>query len=429
MNVADKALYKPRFADDIIERYLTVAKALCIEGPKWCGKTWTSSFHSHSEFFVGDPSNNFGNRKIAEMDPSFILNGAVPRLIDEWQEVPAIWDAVRMTVDKSTAKGQYILTGSSMPVRKGVLHSGTGRIVKIRMHTMSLFESGDSDGKVSLKDICRDSFDTPIFTGNVSLEKLAYLTVRGGWPDSIGVDENDAGLLPMSYIDSVIHEDIQRLDGNVTYEIHKLELLIRSLARNESTTASYSKISGDISENDNGRLSDDTVSKYIASLSRLFLIENQQPFRPGLRSSLRVKQNEKRHFCDSALACAALGLTPEKLLNNPDTFGFLFESMVERDLRIYAEHFGGKLYHYQDYKNNEIDAVIEDEDGEWCGIEIKLGANKIDEASSRLISIKNDIIAAGGKPPRSLCVVCGLTNAAYKRPDGVYVVPLTSLRS
>lgn len=429
METADKNLYKPRLIDSTIEEYLTVAKALCVEGPKWCGKTWTSSFHAGSEFLVGDPGNNFANRKLAEMDPVFILNGPSPRLIDEWQEVPAIWDAVRMTVDRSHNKGQFILTGSSTPIRKGVMHSGTGRIVKLRMHTMSLFESGDSDGKVSLRDICNDSFTTPLLTGEVSLEHLAYLTVRGGWPDNIGVDVNNAGLLPKSYIDSVIYEDIQRLDEAVKYDIHKLELLFRSLARNESTTVSHSKLSDDISEIDNGKLSDDTISKYMSSLGRLFLFENQQPYGPGLRSSLRVKQNEKRHFCDPAVACAALNITPGKLVNNPDTFGFMFEAMVERDLRIYATAFGGKLFHYQDYKNNEIDAVIEDGDGEWCAIEIKLGANKIDEAAEKLIKIKKDISEAGGKAPKSLCVICGLSNAAYKRPDGVYVVPLTSLKN
>ena len=425
----NKKDYKPRLIDNKVKEYLNLAKAICIEGPKWCGKTWTSTYHSSSQYYVGDPSNNFTNRRLAEMDPLKVLNGDLPRLIDEWQEVPSLWDATRMKVDETNLKGQYILTGSSTPIRKGVLHSGTGRIFKLRMHTMSLFESGDSDGKVSLKEICGNSFDETILTGDVDLEKLAYLIVRGGWPDNINVSKEKAGVLPKGYIDSVLYEDIQKLDENVKYETNKVNLLLRSLARNESTTITNLSLSKDISATDKGLVSDETINKYLNSLSRLFLLDNQKPYSPAIRSSLRIKQGEKRHFCDPALACAILNLNEIKLMTDLDTFGFMFEALVQRDLRIYAQTFNAELFHYQDYSNNEIDAVIELEDGNWCAIEIKLGANQIDSAAAKLIKINKDISEHGGKSAQSLCVICGLSNAVYKRPDGVYVVPLTSLKN
>jgi len=425
----DKKQYKTRLIDKTIKEYLKIAKAICIEGPKWCGKTWTSSFHALSEYYVGDPSNNFTNRRLAEMDPTKVLIGDQPRLIDEWQEVPSLWDAVRMKVDETNKKGQYLLTGSSTPIRKGVLHSGTGRILKLRMNTMSLYESGDSKGKVSLEEICDNSFNETLLTGDVSLENIAKLIVRGGWPDNINTDASNVGVLPKGYLDSVVYEDIQKLDSNVKYESNKLLLLLRSLARNESTTATNLSLSKDISASDNGTISDETIARYLDAFSRLFLIDNQKPFSPNVRSSLRIKQGEKRHFCDPALACAALNLNIDKLMNDLDTFGFMFEALVERDLRIYAQTFGAELYHYQDYKGNEIDAVIEMQDGGWCGVEIKLGANQIDEAAAKLIKINNSIADNGGKAAKSLCVICGLTNAAYKRDDGVYVVPITSLKN
>ena len=425
----NKKDYIPRLIDNKVDEYLKFAKAICIEGPKWCGKTWTSTYHSSSQYYVGDPSNNFTNRRLAEMDPLKVLSGDLPRLVDEWQEVPSLWDAVRMKVDETDQKGQYILTGSSTPMRKGVLHSGTGRIIKLRMHTMSLFESGDSDGKVSLQRICENSFNETLLTGDVDLEKIAYLIVRGGWPDNIRIPEEQAGILPKGYLDSVLYEDIQKLDENVKYETNKVNLLLRSLARNESTTITNLSLSKDISATDKGLVSDETINRYLNSLSRLFLLDNQKPFSPEIRSTLRIKQGEKRHFCDPALACAALNLNSKKLMMDLDTFGFMFEALVERDLRIYAQTFNAELFHYQDYSNNEIDAVIELDNGDWCAIEIKLGANQIDSAATKLLKINNDIVDHGGKPAKSLCIICGLTNAAYKRPDGVYVVPITSLKN
>ena len=425
--IAEPSKYKPRVIDSAVCRYLSAFGAVCIEGPKWCGKTWTSSFHSKSEFLIGDPANNFQNRALAEMSPSIVLEGETPRLLDEWQEVPSIWDAVRYTVDGRAEKGQFILTGSSTPKRKGVLHSGAGRIGRLRMRTMSLYESGESSGTVSLEELCNGKI-TPAMTGEVSLRDLAYYTVRGGWPGNLNVAPENASLLPQSYLDAILDDDSQRIDDK-KYDVTKMRLLLRSLARNESTTAAKKKLLNDIREFDDEAIDMDTIATYLDVFDRLFLLDNQLPFSANIRSSVRVKQAEKRHFCDPALACALLKATPDKLIGDLETFGFLFEALVERDLKIYAESFGANLYHYQDYNNKEIDAVVELEDGKWCAFEIKLGANQIDKAATEIVALRNDIEKNGGVAPSVLCVICGLSNAAYVRPDGVFVVPITALKN
>ena len=425
--IMNKEKYIPRIVDAAVERYLATMGAVCIEGPKWCGKTWTSSYHSNSEFLVGNPDNNFQNRALAEMSPALVLEGETPRLIDEWQEVPPLWDAVRYTVDQRGKKGQFILTGSATPKRKGVLHSGAGRIGKLRMRPMSLYESGDSSGKVSLHELCEGKL-TPAITGEVDLRTLARLTVRGGWPGNLDIDDADISLLPGEYLDAVIDDDVNRID-ETRRDSRKVRLLLRSLARNESTTATNRTLKNDIKEIDDEDIDVETVATYLDIFNRLFLTDNQQPYSTKLRSSVRVKQAEKRHFCDPSLACALLKVTPERLIGDLATFGFLFEALCERDLKIYAESFGATLYHYQDYAGTEIDAVIELPDGSWCGIEIKLGANKIEEAAKNLIHIRDEIVKDEGKAPSALIVLCGLSNAAYQRPDGVYVVPLTALKN
>lgn len=426
--IKNKEQYKKRIIDQTIETYLKISGAICIEGPKWCGKTWTSAFHSKSEFLVGDPYNAFSNRQLAELNPSLVLQGETPRLIDEWQEVPSLWDATRAEVDSRNKKGQIILTGSSTPKTKGILHSGAGRITRLRMNTMSLFESGDSTGAISLQDLCNGNLQDQMVE-EASLSQLAYLIVRGGWPANIGSDILAAHLMPKSYMTSVISTDLNKLDDGVEYSAHKAELLLRSLARNECTCASDLSLLNDIGETENESLGRNTVTKYLESLNRLFLFNNQKPFSPNFRSSIRIKQMEKRHFSDPAMACALLNLTSTKLLQDLNTFGFLFESLVERDLDIYSQSFGGKLFHYQDYKNNEMDAVIELEDGEWCAFEIKLGAKRIEEGAKNLIKVSSEIAKSGGKPPKIQCVICGLSNAAYRRADGVYVVPITALKN
>lgn len=420
--------YKPRIVDEQVEKDLRIFGAICIEGPKWCGKTWTSSYHANSEFLVGDPSGNFSNRMLAELEPYTVLKGDTPRLIDEWQEVPALWDATRSFVDENGNKGQIILTGSSTPVNKGVLHSGTGRIKSIRMNTMSLYESGDSSGDISLKDLFENKFESKVLK-ETNLEKLSYLIVRGGWPGNINVDVNDCDELALGYMENVVKTDLKQLDKDIDYNEHKAKLILKSLARNESTTVSNQSILNDIIENDNSSISKNTLSKYLNAFNRMFLFNNQEPFSPNIRSSLRVKQMKKRHFSDPAMACAMLRLTPKKLMSDLNTFGFMFEAMVERDLSIYAQSLNAKLFHYQDYRNNEIDAVIELEDGNWCAIEIKLGLNKIEEGSNNLIKVCKDLADNGGKEPIMKCVIYGVGNMAYKNADGVYIIPITALKN
>ena len=423
----EKKGYRPRIIDNKIEEYLGVFGALCIEGPKWCGKTWTSSFHSRSEIYLGDPAGNFQKRNLAELSSDLVLQGETPRLIDEWQEVPPLWDAVRFHVDQSSEKGLFILTGSSTPNHKGILHSGAGRIARIRMRPMSLYESGNSSGMVSLGDLCADRMES-VMTGEVRLTDLIGYILRGGWPASLGLSIKEVSLLPQQYLDAIVDDDVYRIDG-VKRDTTKIRLLLRSLARNESTTATNRSLKNDVKEKDDEDIDVDTIASYLDIFSRLFLIENQQPFSSKIRSSVRVKQAEKRHFADPSLAAALLGATEEKLLGDLNTLGFLFEALCERDLRIYTDAFGGQLYHYQDYQNREVDAVIQLPGGEWCAFEIKLGANQIDEAAAVLVKLKNDIAKEpGGIPPKVLCVVCGMSNAAYKRADGVYVVPITALR-
>lgn len=419
--------YRPRLIDNIIDSYLEAFGAVCVEGPKWCGKTWTSSYHCKSEIMLGNPDGNFQNRQLAQMSPSLVLEGETPRLIDEWQEVPQLWDAVRYKVDQSGNKGQFILTGSATPNHKGILHSGAGRIAKLRMRPMSLFESGNSSGDISLKDICEGRIE-PKISGEVDLRKFIDFIIRGGWPANQETTLKQAAYLPIQYIRAVLDDDVYRID-NVKRDKHKMELLLRSLARNEATTVTNKKLKNDIKEIDDEDIDVETVSAYLDVFQRLFLTDNQKPFEAKLRSSIRIKQAEKRHLSDPSLAAALLNATPEMLLNDLNTLGFLFEALCERDLKIYAESFDAELYHYQDYNNNEMDAVIAMPDGKWCGFEIKLGANQIDMAAENLIKIKNEIKASGGIAPDSLCVICGLSNAAYQRPDGVFVVPITALRN
>lgn len=420
--------YRRRIVDDKIEHYLKLFGAICIEGPKYCGKTWAGRYHSKSEILLhkktGEASNNV---ELAKISPSLILEGKKPKLIDEWQEATNLWDEIRADVDKTGLKGQYILTGSSTPNRKGISHSGAGRYGKIYLRTMSLFESGDSTGDISLKELCDNKLKQKL-TGEVDLRHLAGLIIRGGWPGNLEYSPKDSSEAISEYIKLIIDDDLIRLDG-VNRDKHKVKLLLKSLARNESTTVSNMTLKKDISDVDNEDIDIDTIASYLNALDKLYLLDNDEPFSSNIRSSIRVKQLEKRHFADPSIACSLLNIKEEeKLINDLNTFGFLFEAMVERDLKIYADSFNAKCYHYQDYQNREVDCVIELENGEWCAFEIKLGANKIDEGAKNLLKLKEGIEKEKGKTPSILCVICGLSNAVYKRPDGVYVVPITALK-
>lgn len=418
--------YLPRIIDKSIRGHLKTFGAVCIEGAKWCGKTWTANTHSNSSIYLGDPAGNFQNKSLAKIDPKLVLEGDSPRLIDEWQEVPELWDAVRFEVDQRGRKGQFILTGSATPAQKGILHSGAGRISTLRMRPMSLYESKDSSGQISFEEICNGNYMN-IAIDEVSLGRIIKLIIRGGWPGSLDIDATDYTVLSREYLNATINHDIYRLEG-INRNTRKMNLLLRSLARNESTTVSMRTLREDIKEHEEDDLDTDTISTYLTLFERMFLIENQKAFSSNIRSSTRLKKVDKRHFVDPSLACTLLNATPNMLINDLNTLGFLFEALCERDLRIYSESFNAKLYHYQDYDGDEIDSVVELENGDWIAIEIKLGSNQIDEAASTLIRIKNKIMNEGGKPPKVMCVVCGICKAAYLRDDGVYVVPITALK-
>lgn len=416
--------YRARLIDGKVEEYLATFGAVCIEGPKWCGKTWTSLYHSKSVFMLSNPKDNFMQRELAKLDISKALEGDAPHLIDEWQEIPEIWDAVRFAVDESTETGRFLLTGSSTPRYKGVRHSGIGRIACLPMHPMSLYESGVSDGAVSLSDICSGNDIGVQNLKSPSLEELTEYVVCGGWPGSLGKNNRQAILIPHEYVENVIKIDINKID-DVPRDQVKVRRCLCSLARNESTTASIGTIIGDIAEFDDSSLAENTVSSYLNAFKRMFLTNDIEPFSTFLGSPTRIKQSSKRHFCDPSIAAALLGATPHMLMRDLRTFGVLFESLALRDLQIYAEALDAKLYHYQDYNGREIDAVIQNREGDWTAIEIKLNPQQVDEAAENLKRIAGIFER---KPPVSLAVVVGKSGLAYRRPDGVYVVPLTALK-
>lgn len=417
--------YRRRLAEKLFDEYLGIFGAVCIEGPKYCGKTWMGRSRCASAAFVGDPANNFQTRRMATVSPSLVLEGDFPRLIDEWQEVPLLWDAIRFEVDKEGAKGRYVLTGSATPNHKGILHSGTARIGRIRMTTMSLYETGDSSGQVSLGSLFRQPI-LPQATGEVELRQLIHYVVRGGWPGNLDTPEASCGRLAIEYLKAVIDDDLYRVDG-IKRDSRKLWSLIRSLARNESTIVSNSTLRRDMEAMDEVTVDPNTVSDYLDILNRLFLLDDQPAYSPRLRSSRRLLKSPKRHFVDVSLAVAALSATPDMLYNDLNTFGLLFEGLCQHDLKIYAQYNGAATYHLRDEKGTEADLVMEFPDGTWGAFEIKLGASQIDGAAANLLKIKRIMEKEGGNPPKLLCVVCGMSNMAYQREDGVHVVPLTAL--
>lgn len=418
--------YKQRLIDTAIEENLEIFGAISIEGPKWCGKTWTALNHSNSVVYLNNTADNFREKHLAEMDVNLVLDKDMPELIDEWQEVPAIWDAVRFKCDQDSKKGKYILTGSATPVSDKIHHSGAGRICKMKMYTMSLYESGDSSGNVSLKELFTNQVKNKLLD-KVELKKIAELIVRGGWPESINLSTKGAEKIVKSYIEAVLDKDIIEVDG-IKRDKGKMEMLLRSLARNESTVSSNSVLIKDIDDNVTAEeltISRNTVADYLNVLNRLHLIENQNSFMYKIRSRSNVGKNPKRHFTDPSLGCAVLNITPEKLMNDLETFGLYFEALCERDLRIYAESIGAKLYHYRDNNTGlEVDCIVEIADGEYGAIEIKLGSNKEEEAVQ---SLKKFYEQAEVKP-KFMCVICGLYDAVIKRPDGIYVLPITALK-
>ena len=394
----------PRVVDPVVQHVLSISGALCIEGTKYCGKTWTATLHSNSVYALDDPSYNYLNLKLARNNVSYALDGEQPHLIDEWQLVPATWDAVRRTVDDVSSKGMFILCGSSTPKEEDApIHSGFGRIAKIRMRTMSLYESSDSNGAVSLAGLFRGELGK-IPLHEVSLQELSRLILRGGWPGNLDLEISDAIMRVQGYPGEICYTDLPKVDKSKNP--NRMMMVLRSLARNECSLASVATIAKDIREYDDDVVKDSTVQEYISTLDRMFLIENQPAYSPNLRSSIRVGKTPKRHLADPALAAAAMGLTELNLLEDFNTMGLFFESMCERDLQVYASAIGGKLFHYRDGKGREIDAIVELPDKRWGAFEIKMTSERVDEAAENLLklySVFDD--DPHGRPPEFLCVV------------------------
>ena len=418
-----KERYLKRLIDDEIGLYLDAFGAVCVEGPKGCGKTWFSMNNSRSAFLLANPDNDFGNRALAETDIGIVFEGERPHLIDEWQSIPELWDATRSMVDSSEDDGKFILTGSSTPKFKGIRHSGAGRIGVLRMRTMSLYESGDSSGTVSLRDLFDNKLETKM-TGDVSLKRLVDLTVRGGWPRLIGKTPSASALAVRRYVDDLMDE-ASRLDS-ITRNKEKITMAFRSLSRHESSLAHVNRMCAEM--DDDLCITDKTMREYVDVFDRLFLIENQTAYSPNLKSELRVGKMPKRHLTDPSLAIAALGLNADMLYSDPKLYGLYFEAMCERDLDIYIKRMDGRLFHYRDHNNREVDAVAELRDGRYALFEIKLGTKEIDDAAENLIRIR-DLWKSKGvdRMPEFMCVICGMSSAAYRGADGVYVVPITAL--
>lgn len=421
-----KAGYRPRVIDEKIRRYLRIFGAVSIEGPKWCGKTWTALRHANSVTYLMDPTDGYGVLETARINPSLILGGEPPQAIDEWQEVVGIWDAVRFAVDQNPAKGQYLLTGSATPPFREPLHSGTGRIARLHMHTMSLFESGDSTGEVSLADIFAQKRVAP-FLATMELEALVYLTARGGWPVNRNDYSKDALELARQYLRTLAGADISYPNGKRRNPAKVLRLLY-SLARNNASMAKDSTLQKDTeSEFESDSVSRASVLSYLDSLKRLFVLEEIPAWNPLPRSKTKIRSAPKRLLTDPSLAVAALEISPERLIFDLNTFGFMFEGLCLRDLAVYSDAMDASLYHYRDNSGLEIDAIVETQDGNWGAFEIKLGAHRVDEAVGSLLRMRKKMTENGAKSPACMAVLTG-GGLGQQREDGIYIVPINGLR-
>lgn len=418
--------YILRIADTLIERALKSAGAVLIEGPKWCGKTSTARQLSRSYVYMQDPDQRVNYMKIADTKPSLLLRGETPRLIDEWQIAPVLWDSVRHEVDMRGEVGQFILTGSAVPIMdESISHTGTGRISRVRMRTMSLLESGESNGDISLMDLF-DSSKSVEALSTLSIEALATCLVRGGWPASVMMRDSMYEKRVQDYVDAIVNIDISRVDG-IEKNPQKVAVLMKSLARNISTEASIETLRRDMACNENDTISMPTVMSYINALQRIFVIEDLEAWNPSIRSKTPLRTSSKRHFIDPSIACAALGINSDKLLSDFNTFGYLFESLCIRDLRIYADYLDGKIYHYRDKSNLECDAIIVLRDGRWGAIEIKMGAKEFDAAAENLIRLK-ERVNTDKMPEPSFMMILSATDIGYTREDGIHIVPIGCLK-
>ena len=424
MNMNQSKAYLPRVCDTILNRHLASSGAVLVKGCKWCGKTMTSSRAANSILYMLDADKSRSYMDLADTQPSLLLKGDTPRLIDEWQMAPVLWDAVRFEVDQRQAVGQFILTGSSVPKDGVTAHTGTGRISQMLMRPMSLFESKESDGSVSLKSLFESNLEISS-TSTLSIEDLAFAICRGGWPASVSLPKEYALDTSINYIEAIINEDISTVDG-IDKNPERVRLLLRSLARNIATVATNTTIINDMQTNDLS-MTPPTLDIYLNALRRIFVIEDQPAWSPAIRSRTAIRTSSKRHFVDPSIATAVLGTNPMGILKDFNTFGFLFESLCTRDLRIYSAAIGGNVFHYRDRYNLEADIIVSLRDGRWAAIEVKMGQKQIEEAAKNLLKLKERINTDKmGEPSFLMVLTAG--EFAYKRKDGVLIVPIGCLR-
>ena len=420
--------YKKRIVDTLLNRKLEGIGAVLIEGPKWCGKTTCAEQKAKSIVYMNDPKKSSMYMQLAKMSPQTLLEGETPKLIDEWQLAPSLWDTIRFEVDHRDGEGFFILTGSAVPAKTDeIWHTGTGRFARIKMRPMSLWESEDSTGTISLAALFNGSAQTAI-TDEKSLEDIAFLLCRGGWPKATLQKKEAALERVFDYYDAVVNADISRVD-NVERDAERTKRLMRSYARFQGSQTSISKIKDDMKANDAMTVNDDTIGSYIKALEKIFVIEDIPAWNPNLRSKTAIRTSDTRYFVDPSIAVAALGLGPKDLMNDLNTFGLLFETMCVRDLRVYADALGGTVYHYRDKNGLECDAVVHLRNGSYGLIEIKLGGdNLIEEAAETLKELANKIDTTKMKSPSFMMVLTALGSYAYQREDNVWVVPVGSLK-
>ena len=422
--------YRPRIADQLLAESLEALGAVLVQGTKWCGKTTTSVHHANSVLYMDDPTQKAQNLALAQTNIKQLLAGATPRVIDEWELAPELWDAARFEVDhRDEHVGQFIFTGSAVPKEKDkekMFHSGAGRFDWITMRPMSLWESGDSTGDVSITDLFDGAM--PEGTSFVDLDRLAFLTCRGGWPGALTLSENAALRVSRAYIKAVVNSDINRVD-DVKRDPDLMLRIIRSLARNQGEQIPYTTIRADVINNEKVQLSDDTVESYVKVLKKIFLEEDMRAWNPNLRSKTAIRTTDTRYFVDSSIATAALGLGPKDLINDLIDFGFYFETLAVRDLRVYADALDGEVFHYRDKNGLECDAVLHRRNGSYGLIEIKIGgADNIEKGAKTLKDLASKIDTTKMKAPSFMMVVTGIGQYAYRRPYGVCVVPIGCLK-
>ena len=420
--------YKKRVADKMLMEQLEAAGVVLIQGPKWCGKTTTAIQSAKSIKFMDWPREMEKNLFMAEENPEVLLDGEVPRLIDEWQLAPQLWDAARFIVDRRGKPGQFIFTGSAVPADRSLIHhSGTGRFAWLTMRPMSLWESGESNGKISLTDLFAKHISSAAAPDH-SLDDLCYLICRGGWPSSITMNKQAALRQSKNYVAAVCESDISRVD-NVKRDASFTRRLLRSYARNQGSQIPVSTICADLSSNEGGSMSEDTISSYIAALKKIFVIEDMPAWNPNLRSKTAIRTSDTRYFVDPSVATAALGLGPKDLQNDLNTLGLMFETLAVRDLRVYAESIDGDVFHYRDKNGLECDAVIHLHNGNYGLVEIKLGGSKLEnEGAESLKKLSRIIDIEKMNEPSFMMVLTGVGSYAYQRKDGVLVVPIGCLK-